>query len=990
MVNEQHSDPCPPATAGRGDAPGLKWAKARPFHSLWLVALALCVMWSEAAGATSTFVPASPPDVVVPQATGTQSGRVASNQPLEIETALDVLARRLVAGLPLVATRDRFSIRIDVISLEGRQRVPDGSLAANQDLRDPLAAVTETQDILGVFIETALAAKLLSTGVVALVPDAASHVTGSYWLGGPGTILIRVHLVNDQGHTVAAASQAVQAVTIAERYVRHVNQLRADPVFPSLAQEDPSLVAVNPSPALIPAAWLDNNGRAPVLHGPPPPVPPAMVARDEQGRVTLRAVRLEEPLRLDGRLDEGTYAAVPGVGDFVQQDPDEGEPPTQPTEIWVFFDDTTFYFSARCWDSEPERIVAKEMRRGNVGVARDDSITLTLDTFYDRRNGYYFETNTLGGLYDALVTDERAENFDWDTAWETKSARFEGGWTLEMAIPFKSLRYSQGGPQIWGINVRRKLIRYEEISLLSPIPASYGRVGIWKFSSAATLVGLETPARSVNLELKPYGISTVATDYAATPITGNVLTGDAGLDIKYGLTKGLTADLTYNTDFAQVEVDEMQVNLTRFGLFFPEKRSFFLEGRDIFAFGGAGPRFSGLPAGDAPLLFFSRQIGLNEGRAIPILGGGRVTGRAGPYSIGLLNVRTDKDPEGVVQPTNFSVVRLKRDILDRSTVGVIGTHRSEALNSPGENSVYGLDTRLAFFSNLLIDAYYAKTRTQGRTGNDTSYRTRVENVGDRYGFALEHLQVERNFNPEIGFMRRQDFRRSFGQASFSPRHLASDLVRKYTLQASIEYITSDSTGMLETREAIARFDIQFENGEKWRTHYSRQFEFLTEPFTIAEGVVIPVGGYHFETVQSRYTLGSQRLFAGNLGFQTGTFFGGKRSEVSYSGRVALGTHVGFEPSLAVNLIDLPQGRFETQIGRLRLTLMMTPRMFVEAFSQYSSATDSVGTNVRYRWEYQPGSDLYVVYTEARNTLVGGFPTLVNRGFAIKLTRQIRF
>ncbi len=737
---------------------------------------------------------------------------------------------------------------------------------------------------------------------------------------------------------------------------------------------------------------IPENERTRTIDGPPAPVPPAMVARDEQGRVTLRAVRLDddEPFILDGRLDEALYQRVPGIGDFVQQEPDEGARPTQETEIWVLFDDTTFYLSVRCWDTEPDRIVAKEMRRGNVGIARDDSITLTLDTFYDRRNGFYFETNMLGGLYDALVTDERAENPDWDTVWDTRSAQFDGGWSLEMAIPFKSLRYPQGGPQVWGLNIRRKLLRYEELSYLSPVPASYGRVGVWKFSSAATLVGLEAPVESTNLELKPYGISTVSTDLAGTPALRNDVTGDAGLDVKYGLTKGLIADLTYNTDFAQVEVDDVQVNLTRFSLFFPEKRPFFLEGRDIFAFGGAGPRFSGLPSGDTPLLFFSRRIGLSGGREVPILGGGRVTGRAGPYTIGLLNIQTDEDPENLVASTNFSVVRLKRDILDRSTIGIIGTHRSNAVDGPGSNSVYGLDTRLAFFSNFFIDAYYARTRTLGRTGNDASYRTRAENAGDRYGFAVEHLRVGRDFNPEIGFLRRQDFRRTFGQVHFSPRHRSSDLVRKYTLQASLDYVTSDSTGMLETREANARFDIQFENGERWRNSYTRSFEFLTEPFAIADGVVIPVGGYDFQTVQSRYTLGSHRLLAGTLSLQTGTFFGGERSEASYSGRVKLSTRLGIEPSLAVNLIDLPQGRFTTRIARTRVIYTMTPRMFVEVLTQFSSASDSVGTNVRYRWEYTPGSDLFVVYSEARDTRLGGFPELVNRGLAIKLTRLIRF
>ncbi len=726
------------------------------------------------------------------------------------------------------------------------------------------------------------------------------------------------------------------------------------------------------------------------IDGPPAPVPPAMVARDDQGRVTMRAVRLEEPLDVDGRLDDAVYDIVPGIGDFVQQEPSEGAPPTQNTEIWVFFDDTTFYLSVRCWDTEPERIVAKEMRRGNVAISRDDTITLTLDTFYDRRNGFYFETNTLGAIYEALITDERSENGDWDTVWETRSARFDGGWSLELAIPFKSLRYSQGGPQVWGVNVRRKLPRYEELSFLSHIPASYGRVGIWKFSSSATLVGLEAPTESTNLELKPYAISKVSTDLAATPTFTNDVTGDVGIDVKYGLTTGLIADLTYNTDFAQVEADEAQVNLTRFSLFFSEKRPFFLEGQDIFAFGGAGPRFSSLPAGDAPVMFFSRQIGLSDGLPVPIVGGGRVTGRAGPYSIGLLNIQTDDLPAAGVESTNFSVVRLKRNILRRSTVGVIGTHRSKALDSPGSNSLYGLDTRLSFFSNFFIDAYYARTKTTGRTGNDTSYRGRVENAGDRYGFAVEHLRVGQDFNPEVGFIRRSDFRRTFGQVRFSPRHTSSDLVRKYTMQASIDHYVGDSTGIVETREATGQFDVQFKNGERWRTSYTRNYEFLTDPFEIATGVVIPVGGYDFQNVQSRYTFGPQRLIAGTFGAKTGSFFGGDRSEVSASARVKFSTKLGIEPRLAVNFIDLPQGRFTTHLARIRITYTATPRMFVEALTQYSSASDSVGTNVRYRWEYTPGSDLFIVYTEARDTRLGGFAMLVNRGLAIKLTRLVRF
>ena len=728
-----------------------------------------------------------------------------------------------------------------------------------------------------------------------------------------------------------------------------------------------------------------------IIDGPPPPQPPDMVSRDEAGRVTLRAVRLVEPLLVDGRLDDPVYRRVPAVSNFVQQEPHEGQPATEQTEIWVFFDDETFYVAARCRDSHPERIVTNELRRGHVGIARGDNLTVVLDTFYDRRNGFFFQTNPLGGVYDSLVTDERNENIDWDTVWDTRSARFEHGWSVEIAIPFESLRYKAGGDQVWGINVRRIVQWKNEMSYLNPVPASYGRTGIMKFSSAAALVGLELPVKSVNLELKPYVIADVTTDTVASPPVSNDPTGDAGFDVKYGLTRGLVADFTYNTDFAQVEVDEAQVNLTRFNLFFPEKRQFFLEGSDIFRFGGAGPRFSGLtPVGDAPIVFFSRRIGLIEGRPIPIRFGGRVTGRAGPYTIGVLNIHTDEDRTLGVDATNFSVGRLKRNVFSRSSIGVIATYRSPALDSGESNQVFGVDGAFAFFSNLFIDTYYARSPKPDRVGNEESYRATVENNGDRYGFQFEHLVVGRDFNPEIGFLRRRDFRRNFGQVQFTPRPASSSLVRKYRYEASFDYFSSDSNGVLETREAKLRFGIDFQNSDRWNVDYTRSFEFLAERFEISEGVIIPPGGYSFQNVRTTYALGQQHRLSGTLSFQSGGFFSGDRTEASYDGRLRVTTKFALEPGIAINWIDLSEGSFTTRLARLRVIYTMSPRMFVEALTQYNSSTDAIGTNIRFRWEYQPGSDLYIVYNEGRNDAPGRFPLLANRVLAVKFTRLFRF
>ena len=301
------------------------------------------------------------------------------------------------------------------------------------------------------------------------------------------------------------------------------------------------------------------------------------------------------------------------------------------------------------------------MRRDHWSIGRGDSFTVALDTFYDRRNGFIFQTNLLGAIRDAQVIDERNENDDWNTVWNVQTTRFEAGWTVEMAIPFKSLRYQQRSDQVWGINVQRNVRWKNEQSFLSPIPASYSFGGINKFSSAATLVGIETPASSKNLELKPYGISTIATDRTATPSVSNDAGGDLGFDVKYGLTRGLTADFTVNTDFAQVEADEEQVNLTRFSLFFPEKREFFLEGQGVFNFGGRRNEVWG-PGGDTPIMFYSRRIGLSDGGIVPIRAGGRVTGRGGRYTVGLLTMQAGESEAAGTSATNFSVVRIRRDI----------------------------------------------------------------------------------------------------------------------------------------------------------------------------------------------------------------------------------------------------------------------------------------------------------------------------------------
>ena len=726
------------------------------------------------------------------------------------------------------------------------------------------------------------------------------------------------------------------------------------------------------------------------IDGPPAPVGSEVVSRDAAGRVTLRAVHLTEPLVIDGLLQDPVYRQVPAIGDFVQQEPHEGEPATERTELWIFFDATNIYFSVRCLDDEPDRIIANEMRRDSNNIFQNDNVQLVIDTFYDRRSGVLFQTNALGALSDQEVSDERNFNRDWNTVWDVKAARTEEGWSAEFVIPFKSLRYRASGPQTWGFNIQRRIPWKNERSYLSSVPASYGGRGIYKLSSAATIVGLEVPPQGRNLELKPYGISAVNTNRQATPAFSNDLTGDAGFDVKYGLTKGLTADVTYNTDFAQVEEDEQQVNLTRFSLFFPEKRDFFLEGQGIFNFGPPTRENQSFGAATSlmPLMFFSRQIGLSEGQEVPILAGGRVTGRAGRNAVGLLNIETRASERAGAAATNFSVVRVRRDFLRRSAIGLIGTSRAPRLAGSDSNQVYGVDTALAFFENVTFNSYYARTRTPGRKGDESSYMGQFAYAADRYGMNVEHLSVGDAFNPEIGFVRRDSFRRNYAQGRFSPRPRSSRQVRKVSMEGYIDYIT-DLDGRLETREAQASNRVEFNGGGFWSTDYTRNYELLKDPFEISKGIVILPGGYNFQDLRSEYYLGPERV-SGRFWGSHGTFYGGTKSEVGFNGRVDMTSQFSLEPRLTLDWIELPVGRFTTRLVGSRVNFTMTTRMAASALIQYNSSNSTLSSNVRFRWEYQSGSDLFVVYSDGRDTTTTGFPRMQNRSFVVKATRLFRF
>ncbi len=718
-----------------------------------------------------------------------------------------------------------------------------------------------------------------------------------------------------------------------------------------------------------------------------PPLVRAVLTHDADGGVIIRATRVTQPIRIDGRLDEEAYAHVPPITEFIQQVPDAGNPVTERTQMWVLFDDTNIYVACRCWHEQPERIFADDMRR-DISTSSHDHIGILFDTFHDQRTGFVFYVSAIGALRDGLVAD-LGFNFDWNAVWNSAAGRFSGGWIAEMAFPFKTLRYGPGREQTWGIQLRRGISQNNEMAYITLIPPTLGTSGIGDGSLEATLVGLEAPPAVLNLEVKPYGLLGVTTDRLSQPAVSNDATFDAGIDLKYGLTKSLTADFTYNTDFAQVEADEAQVNLTRFRLSFPEKREFFLEGRGIFLFGRGLTGGFRRGDGDAPTIFYSRRIGLSNVRAVPVIGGARLTGKVGSWNVGVLSMETGEDAAVDAAQTNFSVVRLRRDILRRSNLGGIFTRRSISTVAPGANHVWGLDGNFAFYRNVYFNTFLAQSRTEGQTGDDLSYRTQFNYNADRYGLTLDRLVVEPNFNPEVGLLRRQNFRRNFIEGRFSPRPANHPLVRKWISQASLEYITDD-TNRLESRALTGEFETEFHSGYTAGVQYARLHEFVPEPFSISSGVSIPAGGYSFQNLELSFTSGRQHRVNGSATLDIGSFYDGDKTTATFRGRGAITPQLGAEPNISLNWVDLPQGQFTATVVGARTTYTLTPRMFVAALVQYSSSSMSLSTNLRFRWEYQPGSEVFFVYSEGRSTLPVGRTELENRGFVVKINRLFRF
>jgi hypothetical protein len=705
------------------------------------------------------------------------------------------------------------------------------------------------------------------------------------------------------------------------------------------------------------------------------------------------AVRAAQAPVIDGILDEAAWGAAPPINEFVQTEPSEGQPATERTEVRLLYTPTAIYVGVTCFDSDPSRIVTTDSRRDS-SLAGQDSFQMIVDTYHDRQNGFIFGTNAVGIQYDAQVRNEGETlrggppaglgggntggagggiNVNWDGAWRVKTRVTDTGWTAEFEIPLRTLRYG-APPQIWGVNFSRTIERKRESVYWSPVARIYN---LARLSSAGELRGLDVPAPR-DFKLMPYVTTAVNRNF--TPGAKTTDAKDWGIDGKIGVASSLTLDLTYNTDFAQVEVDEQQINLTRFNLLFPEKRPFFLENRGLFAVGRPGEID----------LFFSRRIGIDAGGTlIPIQGGARLTGRAFGTNIGLLNMQTER--VGRTPANNFTAARVNHQLRNRSSVGFMFVNRTATGSgavSDNWNRTFGVDAKYGIGEAITFSGFAARTQTPGLTGRDHALSTAFEFRNRKYEGNVSYAEVGDDFNPEVGFRERTDGYRQMG-ASFRrhvrTRKLASLGIREWEPHATFEsYWGFD--GFQETATAHVDSRLDFENGYSLTsTALNVQYEGLRKPFEVYPGVIVPAGSYRSPFFMLNSSTDRRRMVSASLNCNMGGFLSG--SQVSCAPNVTFrrGGRMTSSVRWTRNSIDLPQGAFVTNLATARVTYNFSTFKSAQALVQYNDRTRRWSSNLRFNWQRTAATGLYVVYNDTE--ALGGLGP-INRALVIKYSQMI--
>ena len=688
-----------------------------------------------------------------------------------------------------------------------------------------------------------------------------------------------------------------------------------------------------------------------------------------------RAWRVEQAPAIDGDVlgDAAWAAASPETG-FRQNTPDEGEPASERTEVRIVYTDDTLYFGVVCFVGDPATIIVADARRDS-SLVETDSFQIVLDTYRDQQNGFVFGTNPAGLEYDGQLTNEGEGsggiggglvvrsgsqqqrgsgggfNLNWDGVWQVATAVTDVGWTAEFAIPFRTLRYASGAAQTWGINFQRNIRHRNEQSYWAPLPRQFN---LNRLSLAGELRGLEVPPPR-NLQLNPYVLGKTLRRDADTRAAR---TGDVGADLKYSVTPSLTLDLTWNTDFAQVEVDDQQINLDRFNLFFPEKRPFFLENAGLFSVGQPGELE----------LFFSRRIGIgDDGVPIPIRGGGRLSGQVGANThIGVLNMQTASVDASGTPANNYTVARVRQDLPNRSNVGAIVVNRNATGGYAGPddaNRSYAVDGRWGMGETVTLSGFAAGTETPGVTGGTHAYNLAASYESERYRYGGGFTEVAPGFNPEAGFYARRAYRRIDGafRTAFRPDNDIG--FHEWTPHAAVFLIRDFDTGRVESDW------IHLDNTMEWRNGFWASMalnlttEGVFEPFAIFPGVVVPADRYDHAEAQLRFRTDQGAPVSLEFFSVFGGLFGGSRSTVGPRLSLRLGERFNTQVSWDRNDLVLPGGAFVTNLSRLRLNYSFTPRVFVQALVQYNDRARLWSSNIRVGMLSDANTGLFIVYDD---------------------------
>ena len=718
---------------------------------------------------------------------------------------------------------------------------------------------------------------------------------------------------------------------------------------------------------------------------------------------TVVAVRVQEAPVLDGDVigDPAWQGAEP-ASTFWQEQPDEGAPSSERTEVRIVFTASTLYVGVICYDKAPDGIIVSDARRDSP-LDNTDSFQIVFDTYRDRLSGFVFGTNPAGIEYDGQVTNEgqgggglggglrqqtgagSGFNLNWDGAWQVRSRITEIGWSAEFAIPFRTLRFPSAQTQTWGVNFQRNIRRRNERAYWAPIPRQYN---LYRLSLAGAVTGIQTPGVR-NLKVTPFALGNVL-ESGPRPVDAE-FDGDAGVDVKYSVTPSLALDGTINTDFAQVEIDDQQINLDRFDLFFPEKRPFFLENAGFFTVGNPGEVD----------LFFSRRIGIGPtGEAIPINGGGRLSGKAGKFNIGLLNMQTDDaallnvpvdEPENRLPGSNFTVVRISRDLPNRSSFGGLFTNRigvGRFAEDRDYNRTYALDGKVGIHQHTVFSSFVAKTETPGVETGDHAFNVRSRTNVPRFDLEFGYQEVGTRFNPEVGFLTRRGYRKP--DARLMTRFRPADFLNLQELRphTSVRAFYGIDDDLLESMQWHIDNHWQFKNSYEVHTGVNVTEEGLRRPFEIYPGIFVPPGSYPHAEAQLVFMTNQGAPVSLNVETRIGGFFGGDRVALSPTLRLRSGETLTAEVAYQRNDVDLPWGQFTTNLLRTRLSYSFNTRTFLQGLVQYNDRADLWSMNLRFGWLQDANTGLFVVYTDTRG-LYDLFerPERTDRSFVIKFSRM---